>query len=413
MNGKPVSSFSDKRNGRESDRPLRLLRSLVRRLLNRPRPYPVRVQSRSPSPRGGALLSYLAEPCRAELSGSEGYFLGHSNKWESREIARLLASEGYDVDVIEWTDSQFVPQREYSVVIDIHKNLERLSPYLGSRCVKIMHLTGSYPRYHNAAELRRLSDLKTRRGVSLQPRRLVTDDESMVHAIHLSDACTLIGNSHTLSTFPQDTRQKIQPVPVSSSPAIKSKTTSQFAPPAREFLWFFGSGAVHKGLDLVLDVFADEPEWILHVVGNIESESDFVAAYRRELTMQPNIHYHGYLLPDSKEFGDIVSKCFSFIAASCSEGISPAAATCMQIGLLPIISLDTGIDLPEACGERLRDCMHQEIRDAVIRSLSLSDEQLRAQIARCQSFALNEYSRERFSERMQSALRQILRTNAR
>lgn len=117
------------------------------------------------------LLSYITNPFR--MSPNNPRFNHHSNKWECREMANIWLNHGYNVDVIDWNNTRFIPKRDYSIFIDIHSNMERLTPFL-KNSKKILHITGAHWKFQNAAETKRLSDLRLRRGFSLKPRRQVT-----------------------------------------------------------------------------------------------------------------------------------------------------------------------------------------------------------------------------------------------
>ena len=145
------------------------------------------------SVKGRVLLSYIVEPFltpqRQEISST------HTNFWECTQIARTFLEFGYAVDVIDWVDTAFVPRLEYSFVVDIHSNLERLAPLLDSACVKILHITGSHWLFQNQAELKRLYGVQQRRGVTLLPRRTVPPSLGIENA----DFATIIGNEFTMS----------------------------------------------------------------------------------------------------------------------------------------------------------------------------------------------------------------------
>jgi glycosyltransferase involved in cell wall biosynthesis len=186
------------------------------------------------------------------------------------------------------------------------------------------------------------------------------------------------------------------------------KKNTNYVPKKSEFLWFFGSGVVHKGLDLLLEVFSKYGEFTLHVVGKVDREPDFMSIYRHELTALPNIRMHGPLRIDSERFREIIRDVFCFIAPSCSEGLSPAVVTCMQIGLYPVLSRDTGVTLPSGCGVYLENCSVEEIETAVIGVSQMETADLNAEITQCQSYALHELSRARFRERMELFLSNTL-----
>jgi hypothetical protein len=346
-------------------------------------------------------VSYLRSTAWDE---SDPRLRGHSNQWESREIGRTLARLGFQVDVVDFSDRDFHPDGGYDLVMAIDAELVRLAEAAGSP-LRLLHMTGAYPPFQNAAELRRIEELRQRRGVECVPRRMVADPDGDVAAIERADACSLIGNEWTLSTFPEELRRKITPVPVSGSLPVRVKSPRQIARSERGFLWFFGSGAVHKGLDRALEAFASTPGLTLHVVGNIDSEQDFVEAYRRELTGLPNIHWHGFLDPASRRFAAVARRCSFVVAPSCSEGTSPATATMLQVGLYPIVSRETGVDLPRSGRvEYLHRCGPEDIAAAAEDAFRMGRDQLVAEIQSVQRLARDLYSRASFSRAMSAYL---------
>jgi glycosyltransferase involved in cell wall biosynthesis len=348
--------------------------------------------------KGRALVSYMPLP----LTGGAELFLGHSNVWESSEIVRIFNGLGYVVDVIDWRDAGLIPKRNYDVVFDIHRNLLR---YSGDATRKVFHVTGSHPEFSNHAERSRLLDLRERRGVMLRPRRFVGEDDMRVFVENLerADLVTLIGNEVTAATFPSHIQAKLRKVVA---------TGSRFSRPAvwqpdegrREFLWFNGVGAVHKGLDLVLEVFARNPQLTLHVVGPYGKEHDFTEAYRHELMNCRNIHAHGFLYPESRRFRSIASRVMAFVNPTCSEGISTSSITCMQHGMIPIISRQAGISLTLDKGIILDECSPEAIEHAVCSLAVKESDEIGALMKSSMEFALDVYSRTAFSSLMEMAL---------
>ncbi|MEK7636835.1 MAG: glycosyltransferase [Patescibacteria group bacterium] len=312
------------------------------------------------------------------------------------------------VDTINYTDTAFLPTEHYDTVFDIYTNLQRLAPHLPTTTIKLLHLTGSYAPFQNQAELGRVRELEERRKSHYSPKRLVRDVELFERSLQLADACSLIGNEVTLRTFPENYRQKISLVTVSATALPTTKNDTMFVPNPREFLWFFGGGMVHKGLDLVLESFAQYPNATLHIIGNVEVEKDFISIYRHELFDTPNIHYHGYILPHTAQFREIANRCVAFLAPSCSESISTAAATVMQYGLYPLVSRATGITLPPNSGIYLEHCSIPEIRRCIQQVQEMEVEVLRQQIRRTQRFALDHYSRDNFTINMHTYLSTLL-----
>jgi glycosyltransferase involved in cell wall biosynthesis len=347
---------------------------------------------------GRALLGYLHEP--VAWRDDDPGLNGHTNKWESRQIARILRDRGLAVDAIDFRDTTFVPQGDYDVVMAIDGQLARLASAAHAQH-RLLHLTGSYGPFQNAAEHERIEALAERRGLRCAPRRLVADLPGAERALEIATACSLIGNATTLASYPAWAREKITCIPVTASSLPAMAAVRDLVPARREFLWFFGSGAVHKGLDLVLEAFAELPDHVLHVVGNIQAETDFVAAYEAELGA-PNIHVHGYLDAASAAFAEIVDNCVAFVAPSCSEGTSPAVVTLLQLGLYPLISRQTGVDLPPGTGRYLETSSSAEIVSSVKAVAAMESVRLGDELEILRSFARRTYSRPAFDVAMRA-----------
>lgn len=352
------------------------------------------------TPKGQVLVSYI--PDSLLYREDDKRFKRHSNAWESAEIARIFNRHGYAVDAISWDDCSFVPERNYTVVFDIHRNLLRCST---SGTHKIFHITGSDPAFSNRAEKERIDALLRRRGVEVAPRRYVSEkDLELFHGnLEAADSVTLIGNEVTAATFPDHLRHKMILVTPTGSHLATVRDPKK-TDIRKEFLWFNGTGAVHKGLDLVLEVFARNPKLVLHVVGPYRKERDFTSAYAHELTKCPNIISHGFLSPSSSKFQRIARNAMGFVSPSCSEGISTSAITCMQYGIVPILSRNSGIDLTSDLGFQLHNCTITEIEAAILSLLDKPEQEVRRMIANSQEFALKRFSRAEFSRRIDTVV---------
>lgn len=349
--------------------------------------------------KGYVLVSYLKDSIF--LEDNDPALNYHTNQWESREIARIFNRLGYEVDVINYDNFNFKSLKEYDILFDIHKNLHHMQ--LPQKCKRFYHLTGSYAKYNNIQEKKRRDYLFERKNNALSIERY-GDEDIMDLSLKAADLITIVGNSHTINTFPEEYRPRINPVPVTSSKLAFTKKETDYLPKEKEFLWFAGYGAVHKGLDLLLDVFSKHSEWKLNIIGPVEEQKDFTFLYKKELYETPNIKYHGYLSPSSSEFVNIVKKCFCYINPSCAESTSTASVTALSVGLYPIISYDNGITLPENCGIYLKDCKIAEIENSIEKLMKLQDKEIESQIQKTQEYILRKFSRENFTEIMTSII---------
>ncbi|MEI6704157.1 MAG: glycosyltransferase, partial [Deltaproteobacteria bacterium] len=150
------------------------------------------------------------------------------------------------------------------------------------------------------------------------------------------------------------------------------------------------------------------PELTLHVVGPYLKERDFVDAYRTELFKTPNIKSHGFLFPADRRFMEIASRVRAFINPSCSEGISTAAITCMQTGIVPVISKNCGISLPDQTGILLTECTVAAIEKAILAVAALENDGWRNMTEKVKRLAGEKYSRTAFSRLMEEAFVTVL-----
>ena len=362
--------------------------------------YPITLYPETEKVLGRALYSYLMEPFYYLKNDSRSN--GHTNRWETPAIAHALKDSGYIVDVIDFRDYSFVPTKEYDLTFDMYLQIPRISPYLSKKTKKILHLTRSYDPFNNQAEMDRVRDLKRRHPNSTyKPRRQLEDLNKSIEAIELADYCLLMGNEVTLSTYPEKYHNKISLINATGSPIRHIKKEHEYVPEKREFVWFFGCGAVHKGLDRLIEIFARHPELTLNIIGSVDAgEEGLFDTYKKELRESKNIRVHGYFQPISKKFERVIKNCFCFIAPSASEGMSPACITCMQAGLFPIMSKNCGISLPDNHADNhgiiLKDCSIEEIEKTILHVHKMGQKKLIKQIRNSQKQALEEFSRENF-----------------
>lgn len=355
--------------------------------------------------KGRALVSYLIDSVQPNLK--HDLLRGHSNRWESREIARTFTKIGYITDVINWDDHTFKPELHYDVIFDISSRFSDWKSIIPKDTVKLLHLTGSYPTYQNDSEKLEAKAFEDRTHVKYILKRQVPNLEESLKSIELSDHCSLLGNQHTLDTYPMYLQKKISLSPVSAS-YLEFTKQKDYLPNRKNYLWYFGSGAIHKGLDKVVEVFLAKPEIQLNIVGNIVDDQPFWDAYGDKIATSKNIFYHGFLSPSDKQFIDLVKKTFCFIAPSCSESMSTSVTTCLQLGLYPIISRNTGVTLPNDCGIYLKNTSLDAISEGINTISGYSNGRIGKEIRIIQKDALRAYSRKNFSYNILNYLKKVL-----
>lgn len=349
---------------------------------------------------GNVLLSYVIDPFL--LKDNEPVPNTHTNFWESLQIARTLLNLGYCIDVINYGNTAFIPQKEYSFFISSRTNFQRIAQLLNNDCVKIAHLDTAHWLFNSFAEYKRCLDLQQRKGVALGSFRRVEPN----WAIEYADCATILGNDFTINTY-RYAQKSIFRIPVPTYTVYPWPEDKNYVACRGHFLWFGNRGLVHKGLDLVLEAFSEMPEYHLTVCGPISEEKEFEKVFYKELHQTPNIHTIGWVDVTSSEFIEITNKCIGLIYPSCSEGQSGAVVTCLQAGLIPIISYESGVDVHDF-GIILKDCSIEEIKRSVQMVSSLSAEELKRMARKAWEYARANHTREKYAEEYQKTVEKII-----
>lgn len=335
---------------------------------------------------------------------------GHSQHWEHREIARRFLDLGYAVDVVPFASRPPPDVRPFDVVFCMPEALSHLEPFLAPSCRRLLQLTGSNPTYQNSREQAWSVEFSRRTGRLYAPKRQIAGAEQALEAMRRADGLAFMGNEWTRDTYPLDLRPRLFSIGVTASTLAGVKAPPDYVSSDRHFLWYFGFGAVHKGLDRVLEVFRRHPRLSLHIVGQPHFEADFESAYEDLLYRAPNITLHGYLRGRSERLLEVARPCFCLIAPSCSEATSTAVVTALHIGLYPLISRDCGLTLPAGAGRYLETCTVEEIEAAVLDLHAAPTERLAREVATVQTFVHTTFSRHAWSLRLRSFLETHLGT---
>ena len=352
---------------------------------------------------GNVLLAYLTDAFLLEDSQTVSY--SHPAYWESLQMAKTFIDLGYCVDVISAADADgFTPEKKYAFYIGHRYNFVRIAQRLNADCVKVLHCDMAHPLFNNAANMSRLLALQQRRGITLPVLRFDPPTLAIEHA----DCAVVLGNKFTVGTYSYSNKP-IYNLPISAPFVYPWPERKDFEAARRNFLWFGSHGFVHKGLDLVLDAFAEMPEYHLTVCGPIDEdvEKDFKKAFHKELYLTSSIRTVGWVDVGSPQFVQIADQCAGLIYPSCSEGQSGGVITCMHAGLIPILSYESGVDV-EGFGFLLQDCSVEDIKGSIRMVASLSAEALRKKARQAWEFARANHTREKFAEEYRKVVGAII-----
>lgn len=82
----------------------------------------------------------------------------------------------------------------------------------------------------------------------------------------------------------------------------------------------------------------------------------------------------------------------------------------MAAGLFPIVSRQTGIDLPGNCGLFIESLTVEAIVEAVDKALSISDSELNQHLSVSMDYAQRKYSRSEYSAQLQAFFDEFLKS---
>jgi len=350
---------------------------------------------------GNVLLAYIIDPFL--LGPGEKIPNSHTHFWESSQIAKTFLDLGYTVDVISYRNSKFIPEKKYAFFVSARTNFQRIAELLNKDCIKIANLDMAHWTTNNYAAYQRCFNLHKRRKAVIKNYKL--QDEN--YAIEYADYGTVLGNEFTLDTYRYAGKPLFRiPLPTCLSfPLFEDKN---YKNSKNNFLWFGSGGLVHKGLDLVLEAFTLMPEFNLIVCGPIDWEKDFQEVYFKELYQTANIKTVGWVDIESKEFEAILKKCNAVVFPSCAEGGGGSVITCMQGGLIPIVSYEASIDVQDEYGVILKYSSVEEIKNAVRYVAGLSEDTLKQMATKSRSFAAMNHSKNAFKKRHRDVIETII-----
>ncbi len=366
------------------------IRHIVRRLRGR-RSVESLVMQLTPerSSVGRMLLSYHPEIFERLLEGKP-LKRSHIGDWHGFQLARAFLDFGFDVDVIHVLNEDFLPSGHYDVMVDGLVNLGRLAGHLGPGCRKFLHPHGAHWTVNNARTYARHAALAQRRGVSLFPERAIVPNQSVERA----DFITCRGGEWGRRTF-AFTSTPVQPIPQLTPAAIDEFIVRDVAQCRGRFVFLGGRGLVHKGLDLLLEAFAEMPDCQLTVCGDVAREPHFQAAYQRELWSLPNIRTLGYTDTLSEQFRSVCAQSIAMIIPSASELGCGSAIAGMMNGLIPVVTPSTDVDVNDI-GFSITNESVEGVRDVVKLVNAQTDATLRDMSRMAWEAADARYGRQRF-----------------
>lgn len=169
------------------------------------------------------------------------------------------------------------------------------------------------------------------------------------------------------------------------------------------FLVYGVDGFIHKGNDILVELFAKHPEWNLYLCGARGAEKAEEAGYK----LTENVHVCGFVDTMSGQFQEIAAKCYYLLLPSCSESPSTSALTALRHGIIPIVMKGNGLDeLGDYC-RYFEDYHMESIEQTIAEAVCADEEMLQQQGRAAMEYADEHYTLADYTEQMRTVMSKI------
>ncbi len=329
------------------------------------------------------LISYL-DLCITAENISTGKI--HTNNLELYKIIQYFISRNYCIDVCACNDIsalEYARKQRYDIIFGLGKVYRGLWE---QNAFHIQYMTENPYSISYEKEKERLDYLYERKGMKADFCR--TGKYYQEHDEERADMIICTGDPR----YYQQTGKLVRRTWPS---AMINKTVIDFTNRKQNSFLVLGSnGFVHKGNDLLIEVFNKHSEWELYLCGNNVTEQAGEYGY----SLNQNVHDCGYIDIQSKQFVELVEKCTFILLPSCSEAPSTAVMTGMCHGMIPIIMHGNGMDeLTEYC-EFFDDYRIKSIEEKLQEVQKMKDEEIIMREKKVQEYACSKYTLNLFYE---------------
>ena len=205
-----------------------------------------------------------------------------------------------------------------------------------------------------------------------------------------TDAIFYHGHDFTLSSYSNVNTKKYKipsPIKDNITPVFKEIQNDHLR--TKKFLFYSGSGLLHKGLDLIIEAFADLTDFELYIA-TLTPEPWFIKYYNDILEKSSNINWLGSIEPDSKTMREIAMKCAFAISASCSDADPVSITECMRYGMIPVVTRETDISIKNQL--EIKNSNVESVKQSIILSSKLNSNEVKKLAIESYLASLNNYS---------------------
>ena len=306
------------------------------------------------------LVSYIVAPFTVGISDN------HTNYTECYTACEIFDELGFIVDVVDYNKyDEEIDYKTYAVIYGFGESFERLfhsNNYFqsASKIKKIIYGTGCDTVFSNKISLERVAEFfEKEKLLCISSARLAP--ATWRCQIVFADLIIALGNSFVVSTYKQYNINRVEPLNIFfKSSCLIDLSKKDFTVSKSNFLWWGSAGAIHKGLDLILQLFARRSDIKIFVCG-YRNEFPFDDYLMQMMSKNLNIIDLGFVQVGSSQHVRLLDNCVATLLPSASEGGSPGIVNaCGNAGLIPIITKNCGVDVPDETQQFVLDELNVE-----------------------------------------------------
>jgi hypothetical protein len=311
-------------------------------------------------------------------------------------------NKGYCLDLVDCRDEVNelnILNTKYDIVFGFGKAFNYLNNNNLDGHKSVMYLTEKHPSFSLKKENERIEYFKQRHNkkVGLSRSNLYYKENDFNNL----DAIVYIGNSFEANLIPVNVPKfAIQPTGLLNSNYQQNKRN--ITESKKRFLWFGSLGAIHKGLDLLIDVFREQTDCTLYIGGLGQLDKKQLPNFEKSR----NIVDLGFVNVQSDEFIKIINQCSFVVLPSCSEALSTGVITCMNHGLIPVVSKETGFQISNF-GLELEGFKIETISKAINIVSNYSDKRVLEQHKIVYDYSIENFSLLKFQNTFSSILNKL------
>ncbi|WP_071890973.1 glycosyltransferase [Hymenobacter sp. PAMC 26628] len=162
----------------------------------------------------------------------------------------------------------------------------------------------------------------------------------------MSDKIIALGNEFVKETYRMQSTSSIDCINIFHDGSEEINLLDKdYTKSKNSFLWWGSAGAIHKGLDILIDIFKRNKNLNLYICG-YNCEAPFDEFMLDEIKNCENIHNEGFVKIGSDRYFEILNLCIAVISPSISEGGAPGVVNIASAaGLIPIVTRNCGLNV--------------------------------------------------------------------